>query len=351
MNTRLIPGLFISSAAVFALACGAPPGDIGGEGRAPTESVDSEAAALTAPITVANSSPMGLVSSTGNLYWTSYSLNEFGPDSATVWRGAKTNVPGQERAIYQEISDGAGFFYFGNIVWALTSDYFGYFVANYRDENGHWTSQIKRVSLAGGSATLIATSPAPIGVGELATDGSRLYWTDAAGVRSVALTGGPITTLVSTPVTHIALDATSLYFTQSSAINRLPKGGGASSFVIGGQNIVTALSVDAATQLIFWGERGGAVRSSWGGNAPHTYQTLPFSQTSVNTDITSVGFDGARVLWTECFGTSAGQCKVKVQAPSHSTTLVASAVSFAGHLQQDRQSLYWGSNTLMKAIY
>ena len=171
---------------------------------------------------VAISSPNGLVASTGNLYWTSKSFNEFGPDTSTVWRAGKNNVPGNEIALYQESGDDR---FFGDIVFANPGAFFGYFVASYQTPGG-LKSQIKRVPLTGGAAVVIADTPAPK-ARDLLTDGTKLFWIDAGGIRSVPIGGGPITTLFSDGfVGRISLDDSFVYFGEEFLIMRIPKNGG-----------------------------------------------------------------------------------------------------------------------------
>jgi hypothetical protein len=91
-----------------------------------------------------------MVQSTGNLYWTSHTLNEFGASSASVYRASKGSTPGAERALYTEW--GSGYFSFGDLTYASTNDWYGYFVVNYPASG---VSQIKRIPLAGGAAAAV----------------------------------------------------------------------------------------------------------------------------------------------------------------------------------------------------
>src|SRR5215210_604454 len=197
---------------------------------------------------VAYSSPTGLIASTGNLYWTSRFYDEFGPDVSVVWRAGKNNVPGSETVLYREYGDDR---YFGDIVYANPGAFYGYFVANYQTAGGV-VSQIKRVPLAGGPATVIANSPSPA-PRDLLTDGVRLFWVDSGGIRSVPLGGGTVTTLRGEGAftTHIRLDASYLYFSEQYLILRMPKAGGLERVVISTNGIVTALHVDASIGRLF----------------------------------------------------------------------------------------------------
>ena len=202
---------------------------------------------------VAISSPSGLVASTGNLYWTSKSFNEFGSDTSTVWRAGKNNVPGNEIALYQESGDDR---FFGDIVFANPGAFFGYFVASYQTPGG-LKSQIKRVPLTGGAAVVIADTPAPK-ARDLLTDGTKLFWIDAGGIRSVPIGGGPITTLFSDGfVGRISLDGSFVYFGEEFLIMRIPKNGGSFETIARTNGRVSALHVDGTIGWVFWGEKGG----------------------------------------------------------------------------------------------
>ena len=71
--------------AALTLSCGVAA-ESPGEPALEEETGESPQALGVGPTTLAFSSPVDLIASTGNLYWTSYAINEFGPDSATVFR-------------------------------------------------------------------------------------------------------------------------------------------------------------------------------------------------------------------------------------------------------------------------
>jgi hypothetical protein len=290
---------------------------------------------LAASSIVAFSSPNGLVASTGNLYWTSTAVDEFGPDVSTVWRAGKNNVPGNESVLYREFGDDR---FFGSIVFANPGAFFGYFIANYITPTGV-TSQIKRVPLTGGQAVVIATSPAPIGLRDLLTDGSMLFWVDAGGIRSVPLAGGPVTTLRSSNfITRLTIDSTFLYYGEEFLIFRMLKTGAEQRVVVSTNGRVTALHVDGGIGYVFWGEQGGGVftRPSFPGQTRITYQAA-----SPGRDVTSVGWDGSRVLWSDCLQPGNTACTVKKRQAGVTFTLTSGKVG-VGHLQWDAASVYWG---------
>jgi len=298
--------------------------------------------ALASSSIVAYSSPNGLIASTGNLYWTSTIYDEFGPDISTVWRAGNNNVPGNEIILYREYGDGR---YFGDIVYANPGAFYGYFVANYQTATG-LISQIKRVPLTGGPAVVIANSPAPV-ARDLVTDGSRLFWLDSGGIRSVPLGGGPVTTLRGEGafITHIRVDSSYVYFSEEFLILRMPKSGGLERVVISTNGIVTALYVEASIRRLFWGEQGGGVFSTSADQVQGPRVT--FQAPSGGRDVTSVGWDGSCVLWSDCLQPGNTNCTIKKRERGI-TRIVTSGQVGVGHLQWDATSIYWGDVSYLR---
>jgi hypothetical protein len=310
-----------------------------------------QAVALTAhgPSLVAYCQCGGLISSTGNLYFTNFGINEFGPSSASFLRTGKYSAPGTEINLYSET--GAAYFNFGNVVWVLEgSAYYGYFVANYERTNPRY-SQIKRVSLAGGPAVVLTTSYSYIGVGDLATDGTSLFWTDEGGIRKMSIDGGAVQTLVSGPAySHISLDSSNVYYSSGTGIYKIPKSGGARTAIANAGSNVTALYAWPATPVysfVFWGEQSGSVRSySPFGGSVYTWQS-PISGRSVS----SVGYDGNRALWIDCTQPGNSTCTARIQSGGVTPTTVNAGVG-ASHLQWDSTSMYWfGGPGIQRYVY
>jgi hypothetical protein len=229
-----------------------------------------------------------LEQSTGNLYWTSHYINEFGPSAASVYRASKTTSPGHEQALYTEYAN--GWFYFGDLTYAYTYDYHAYFVANYPSSN---VSQIKRVPR--GNAVTLATSPGFVGLRDIATDGLNLYWADTKGLQKMAVTGGAVTTLVAGyNVSSVAVDSTRVYYSDGQWLRSVAKTGGNAKVYAGGSTTVTAMHLhqESAGSTIFWAEQNAAIRSvSTAGGYITTHQA-PISGRRAS----SVSFDGTRVL-------------------------------------------------------
>lgn len=304
----------------------------------------SGAPAASGPFTVAHTSVDRLVQSTGNLYWTSHFLNEFGPSSATVYRASKTSTPGAERVLYQET--GPGFFYFGDITYPETDTRFGYFVANYPATN---TSHIKRVPLAGGAAVPIATSPAFVGYRDLVTDGGSLYWADAAGLRKLPIGGGAVTTLASdTNIGSVAYSTGRIYYSSGNTIRSVPRTGGVSRTEVTASSAVTTMSMHSAGGRTFldWGEQNGSVKSSTLSRAGVSVGTT-HQRPIANRKVWSVSFDGTRMLWTDCSYPSGSNCHVRKRSGA-TTTIVRSGGVGADNVQGDARSMFWSDSQLKR---
>jgi hypothetical protein len=151
---------------------------------------------MSGPTQLSDTTPVRLIQSTGNLYWSSnppaiqiQRASKLQVSAPTIFRASKSSQPGEEVQLYTENGIGE----FGALTFARVDDeFYGYFVANY---NGG--SQIKRIPLSGGQAVVWADSPATIGLGDLVTDGSFLCWADSEGIRSMPIGGGPVTPLVA----------------------------------------------------------------------------------------------------------------------------------------------------------
>lgn len=297
----------------------------------------SAPALAAAPTTVATEAPTRLVQSTGNLYWTNNFINEFGPSFAGVYRTGKSDTPGSERLLYSE-SRSDGYFYFGDLAYAnVGGSFFGYFAANYVDLG---FTQIKRIPLAGGTAVVLATLSTQIGARDLVTDGSFLYWADAAGLRRMSLGGGTVTTLAGgTNLLRVGLDANQVYYSAGTTINSVPKSGGAITQQVVASSAVKSLYVQpaaAAGTVIYWAEENASVKSRPVGGAISTYQGVLTGRHAE-----SASFDGTRVLWSDC-SNSGNNCFVR-KFQGGSVSVVSTGSVGAGDVQGDASAMFWGT--------
>ena len=127
--------------------------------------------------------------------------------------------------------------------WGLTVD----------DTSVYWTTadgEVFRAPKHGGAPeSLAANEDAPT---DIVVDGERVYWVDAHALRSMPKSGGAVTSLLRDVALSsvLAADDTHLYCaaTDVGAILQLPKVGGATTQLIGGQQFglgILGLAVDA----------------------------------------------------------------------------------------------------------
>lgn len=339
MNISLVLRALVGASVVVCMAGCAV--DSSGESAA-EEDVGQTSEALTTSL-VAWGAPAGLIQSTGNLYWTVNSYDDVGGlYGAAVRRAAKTSTPGAEATLYQETSYSS--VRFGDITYANPGVWYGYFVANYGT-----VSRIKRVPLAGGAATTLATSPASIGGAQvLDNDGTYLYWADASGLRKMSLAGGAITTLASlSGIQSVGLDSGNVYVATGNTIYSVPKTGGSLTWRGSGIDLLKAMHVvPGSPTTLYWAERGGRVaKKPVGGTTTFVY--LP----SGSYDALSVYFDGSRLLWTECTSPGWSTCTVYSKLGTSSPITWGGGVG-AGYLQGDATRVFWGNaSALYRATY
>lgn len=136
-------------------------------------------------------------------------------------------------------------------------------------------------------------------IDEIAVDARAVYWTDVVDgtVLSVPLGGGAVTTLASGQDAsgRIAVNGSSLYWTGTSSITKLPLGGGSAPVTLAsGQGGTSGLAVDATN--VYW----LAVDASGMGSVLRT----PTSGGPVTTLVSGVSqpheiaVDAANVYWT-----------------------------------------------------
>jgi hypothetical protein len=236
--------------------------------------------------------PDGLILSTGNLYFTSHD-----DAGAAVWRMAQNEVPGQERVLYWET--GA---IFGDIIFAqVNGNFFGCFFVQ-----GAGGITIKRIPLAGGNATVLATLGMDIDIANshrnLITDGVNLYWQDVNSVRKMPIGGGAVTVLdhtdSNTPTAGLALQNSSIIYASVADIRFVPKSDAITTPSV--RTIATASSpvtaLYAVSNGVYWGERSGAVRLKVGTTTTTPSPASGFLPTSISIN-ESAGVDRA---WTQC---------------------------------------------------
>ena len=257
--------------------------------------------------TISDTQPEYLKASSVNLYWTANQgpvrVGDAIYYSSRVYRAPKTGSPGSEKVLYFEARRDSRVDFRGITYANIGGSYYGYFIACY-SAPAPGSCMIKRIPLAGGTATPMATLPAWAS-GPLERDDRFLYWSDDAGVHRLPLPGGTISTLVSfigRPGTRsISVTSTHVYYADGAGVRRVPKGGGTASTVVtdAGANYVFAHEANGTT-TVYWTAANAAVKRRVVGSSV-TFVRWAGKPGRVGT---SVGFDGTRLLWTDCEGST-----------------------------------------------
>ncbi len=320
---------------------------------------------------LSDTTPVRLIQSTGNLYWSSnppvlFSAPEVQVSAPTIYRASKSSQPGEEVALYTEQGTGE----FGALTFARVDDeFYGYFVANYTVQ-GQIQSQIKRIPLgavtqSGQAHVLLDPAPATIILGDLVTDGSFLCWADSEGIRSMPIGGGPVTMLA--PVTefaHLSVLGRTLYYIDGDTIYSVPTGGGTPSFVLGTRLFpITALCVLEEPPLAALAERPGMpgpptvqnVVVVWGRADGGVFgmvrgRTTIYQEPSAGTSVSSVYSAGGRVLWSE--QVSSGAVQVLMSYGNVTTTLSSKPALYQNwDLMADEAAAYWAYGYVEKYTF
>ncbi len=140
---------------------------------------------------------------------------------------------------------------------------------------GGQNGAINKLPIAGGSVTLLASTPAPVAI---ALDPSAVYWTNAGGVVRVGLDGGAQTVVAGVAdAGALALDATFVYFVGGRGQNvlKVPKAGGLPSTLSSGAS-VSDLAVDASN--VYLGGFSGITVLALAGGPPRSLQLRDVTQ-------------------------------------------------------------------------
>jgi hypothetical protein len=205
--------------------------------------------------------------------------------------------------------------------------------------------------------TTLASMQEPVA---MAVDAENVYWTNSdfgdLTVRKVPIAGGPATILASYQhAGPIAVDSTSVYFASfvpgspggakgTSALRKVPLGGGATVTLASEPGCAFAIAVDATN--LYWLDDTDCA------GVQGTIKKLPLNGGAVTTLASSQAFpshiavDATNVYWTSCCPYSppgaacqdGGVMKVPI-AGGTPTTLVAGGEAWG--IAVDATSLYW----------
>lgn len=297
----------------------APPGCSGVVG----DDNGSVADELTVPTAVANLSPVDLAQTSTSLYWTANSsnLDDF-VFTASLYRAAKSSVPGQERVIYSESARGLGSASFGKMTIAnyqgVPSAYF--FVSGFRQP-----TYIKRVPLDGSAPATIVSNVGslPSSNSPLYCDGTDFFFYGANGLYAAPLDGSaPTTVATGTGITALGgFDRAHVYFAVGRSLYWAYKpsfGRGTNSLGTSGYEFttmsVTAGAANDDSQTTFVAGNGQEVWQWNPSRGLYAWAEFIPGYGVTQGQVQSVSSAGSRLLWTVCDANNV--CSVSFKNPN-----------------------------------
>jgi hypothetical protein len=177
-----------------------------------------------------------------------------------------------------------------------------------------------------GTATIVASeSDKP---GRIVVDATTVYWADTSSIKSVPKAGGASNTLASAQgATSLALDASFVYWATNNGVFATAKTGGTAVMLAAAQG-EPSIAVD--DQYLYWGEGSGAMarimRVTKGGGVPTEL---------ANGGAVALAVDSAYVYFADANFIS------KVPVGGGSVTQLAPAMMSNGFIALDSSYVYW----------
>jgi hypothetical protein len=220
----------------------------------------------------------------------------------------------------------------------------------YFSKNSMESGAISRIPLNGGAIEDLATGL--LAPRSIARDNAYIYWAEDNGsggslIKKVSLNGGSATTLASSPgdVMMVAVDTDSVYWPDitEGSINRVSKDGGSVETLVSGLNNPWVVVVD--NNYFYWTEYGT-------GNNDGAIKKMPKNGGTITTIVSDLNFplglavDDFYLYWTEGFvmDTTTPQTGGAVKAVPVSggaVTTVAQGLNNPAFITMDENYIYW----------
>ncbi len=201
--------------------------------------------------------------------------------------------------------------------------------------NVYWVEDcVKKVGINGGDITTLTSAYANSSA--LAIDSSNVYW-EYAGINKVSKNGGSTTNIASGTAYAMAVDATSVYWADGSAINKVGIDGGTVT-TLASAGEVRSLAVDA--ESAYFGDAGYIKKVGINGGTVTTLTTEPTYVYNVVVDSSYAYWIGIQVLSEN----NSIMSLMKVSINGGPTTVLASGLggsSFYLGLAVDATHVYW----------
>ncbi len=200
--------------------------------------------------------------------------------------------------------------------------------------------QVLQCGKCGCQHPIVLASAEPIGTGQagIAVDATSVYWTNG-DVMKVPIGGGPATTLaVAKTQGPLSVDATSVYWADSRGLMKVTIAGGPATTLVQRSGDVGALALGAAN--VYYVAGNGIFKVPLEGGAP----TLLAMADSPNT----LAVDATNVYWTNFGDSGSNGTVMKIAMAGGPPTTLASGIRSPFGLAVDAIRVYWtGDNAVM----